>query len=52
MFSISVINLDMSSGVIFLIAAADAANVSGLVASSSMIRRMSSADGVEKRGVA
>lgn len=49
-FSISEISLAISSGVIFFIAAADAAKVSGFVDSSSMIRRRSSADGVEKRG--
>jgi len=49
-FSISEISLAISSGVIFFIAAADAAKVSGFVDSSSMMRRISSADGVEKRG--
>jgi len=50
MFSISAINLAMSSGVMFFIAAAESARVLGFVDSSSMMRRISSADGVEKSG--
>ncbi len=46
-FSISEISFAISSGVIFFIAAAEAAKVSGFVDSSSMIRRNSSGDGVE-----
>jgi len=50
--SISPISFAISPGVMFFIAAAESARVCGFSDSSSMMRRISSADGVEKREVA